>query len=589
MNYYAQGGQAHGLKSIAQELQDMGRGGDTILAHINPQEAAMLKRMGGSGTINPQTGLPEYFVKGVVRAVTKPIQSVAKAVEKAVIRPVGDVLKPILPYVQYVAPFIPGVGPLAAAGLGALGSGFAGGGGFNFKRGLMGGMTAYGLSNLYAGMQAAGGAGTSGASAATAPPPVELGVPGTEVVAGEVAQTGLSTPGAFDQVMAGDFSGAASTVGQNIGEGISSAYNTVTDPNTYSGFTDRVGTQMSDAGQGLKNLVGVGDTTMSAADAATAFGNKAGIGSGMAVYGGVTGQAALDEFDEMKLQAELEAAETEQERAIILDRIADGRRRAEEAVRNNPYQFAEGGEVPDSGFRGSLSGFRDSLNRFTRRFSNPTPDAPSQEQRLLDAQRSDLASAGIKQEILSGADPTRIKEYYTSLYGSDRKPTGFSSSSSSRPSFGGFRFNRLSPPTAPSTQVPAPTDDQRLGLVAMVNNPYQFAYGGSVDDELGFDDFNDYMSGGVASMAKGGMAPRFLSGGGDGMSDDIKATINGKQPARLADGEFVIPADVVSHLGNGSSKAGAKQLYSMMDKVRTARTGNKKQGKQINPAKYMPA
>jgi hypothetical protein len=116
-----------------------------------------------------------------------------------------------------------------------------------------------------------------------------------------------------------------------------------------------------------------------------------------------------------------------------------------------------------------------------------------------------------------------------------------------------------------------------------------FAYGGPVDDEAGFDDFNDYMGSGIASMAKGGMTPRFLSGGGDGMSDDIPATINGKQPARLADGEFVIPADVVSHLGNGSSKAGAKQLYSMMDKVRSARTGNKKQGKQINPAKYMPA
>jgi hypothetical protein len=73
------------------------------------------------------------------------------------------------------------------------------------------------------------------------------------------------------------------------------------------------------------------------------------------------------------------------------------------------------------------------------------------------------------------------------------------------------------------------------------------------------------------------------------MSDSIKATINDSQPARLADGEFVIPADVVSHLGNGSSKAGAKQLYSMMDKVRKARTGNPKQGKQINPRKYMPA
>ena len=73
------------------------------------------------------------------------------------------------------------------------------------------------------------------------------------------------------------------------------------------------------------------------------------------------------------------------------------------------------------------------------------------------------------------------------------------------------------------------------------------------------------------------------------MSDSIPATIGGKQEARLADGEFVIPADVVSHLGNGSSKAGAKQLYSMMDKVRSARTGTKKQGKQINPRKYLDA
>jgi hypothetical protein len=85
-------------------------------------------------------------------------------------------------------------------------------------------------------------------------------------------------------------------------------------------------------------------------------------------------------------------------------------------------------------------------------------------------------------------------------------------------------------------------------------------------------------------MARGG----YLNGAGDGMSDSIPATIEGKQPARLADGEFVVPADVVSHLGNGSSKAGSKKLYAMMDKIRHARTGTKKQGKQINADKYLP-
>lgn len=82
---------------------------------------------------------------------------------------------------------------------------------------------------------------------------------------------------------------------------------------------------------------------------------------------------------------------------------------------------------------------------------------------------------------------------------------------------------------------------------------------------------------------------RLLKGPGDGMSDNIPATIGAKQPARLADGEFVVPADVVSHLGNGSTDAGAKHLYAMMDKVRKARTGTKKQGKQIKPAKYLKA
>jgi hypothetical protein len=98
--------------------------------------------------------------------------------------------------------------------------------------------------------------------------------------------------------------------------------------------------------------------------------------------------------------------------------------------------------------------------------------------------------------------------------------------------------------------------------------------------------------GGIMQSSLGGYAaggnPRLLKGPGDGMSDNIPATINGRQPARLADGEFVIPADVVSHLGNGSTEAGAKHLHAMMDKVRKARTGNPKQGKQINAKKYMP-
>jgi len=105
-------------------------------------------------------------------------------------------------------------------------------------------------------------------------------------------------------------------------------------------------------------------------------------------------------------------------------------------------------------------------------------------------------------------------------------------------------------------------------------------------------------AGGLMYLAKGGASslggyaaggnPRLLRGPGDGMSDNIPATIANKQPARLADGEFVVPADVVSHLGNGSTEAGAKVLHQMMDRVRKARTGNSKQGKQIQPQKFIP-
>jgi len=108
------------------------------------------------------------------------------------------------------------------------------------------------------------------------------------------------------------------------------------------------------------------------------------------------------------------------------------------------------------------------------------------------------------------------------------------------------------------------------------------------------DKWTDRYSAPVQGMAGGGITNiaaakgRYLQGPGDGMSDSIPASIDGKQEARLATGEFVVPADVVSHLGNGDSNAGAKQLHAMMDRARQTRTGTKKQGKQINPRKVMP-
>jgi hypothetical protein len=96
--------------------------------------------------------------------------------------------------------------------------------------------------------------------------------------------------------------------------------------------------------------------------------------------------------------------------------------------------------------------------------------------------------------------------------------------------------------------------------------------------------------GGLAGLAKpkSGAEPRYLNGSTDGMADKLPAKIDGGEPAQLSHGEFVIPADVVGHLGNGNSEAGAKRLYEMMDRIRHARTGNKEQGRRVDPNKFLP-
>jgi len=109
-----------------------------------------------------------------------------------------------------------------------------------------------------------------------------------------------------------------------------------------------------------------------------------------------------------------------------------------------------------------------------------------------------------------------------------------------------------------------------------------------------------YMGDSVQLMAHGGISDlggysdggRLLKGPGDGVSDDIPASIGGKQPARLAEGEFVIPSRIVSELGNGSTDAGAKRLYQMMDRIQSDRKKTTGKGKfSDNPKayKHLPA
>jgi hypothetical protein len=105
-------------------------------------------------------------------------------------------------------------------------------------------------------------------------------------------------------------------------------------------------------------------------------------------------------------------------------------------------------------------------------------------------------------------------------------------------------------------------------IAAQNNYLANMSRGGSTDTDI-----NSYS--GEPRYAQGGMPPdmggRFLKGPGDGVSDSIPATIGNKRPARLADGEFVVPARIVSELGNGSTEAGARKLYAMMDRIQKRR------------------
>lgn len=208
-----------------------------------------------------------------------------------------------------------------------------------------------------------------------------------------------------------------------------------------------------------------------------------------------------------------------------------------------PVGYDEGGNVPEYAKGGSLS---ESISEYQRMLSGQTPAAPA-------------ASRDVG--IYYDQDPdTRYQDALTAAQIRQAKVN---------------QRAYVSPPVAKR-----PTPMGKLNLPTS---------GKSKDSSSGDV---EAASGGIMHSSLGGYAaggnPRLLKGPGDGMSDNIPATINGRQPARLADGEFVVPADVVSHLGNGSTDAGAKQLHAMMDKVRKARTGNPKQGKEINPKKYMP-
>lgn len=140
------------------------------------------------------------------------------------------------------------------------------------------------------------------------------------------------------------------------------------------------------------------------------------------------------------------------------------------------------------------------------------------------------------------------------------------------------------PPAETPAGIATVTPNQTTGVQRLYDLLAEYIQGTQLQPYGIGEEIQMMAQGGLASVAPKGM---YLGGSTDGMADQIPATIDNRQPAALSDGEFVIPADVVSHLGNGNSNAGAQELYGMMDKIRKARTGSTKQGRQIDANKFL--
>jgi hypothetical protein len=681
-----------GLKTLAKELQSKGRNGDTILAHINPQEAGILKALGGSGTINPDTGLPEYFIKKITRPFVDAVKTVQNIpgikqisdVSTQAFKPIDQALVGLDKTVgksipggwgtlgMAAASFIPGAQFLPGGALGGLGLtktaamtglGALTGSGilrpnakFNLQGALIGGAAAYGSSQLSDYLAAAGGAPTDsgalaqqggsytlpgGSTLVTEPP---LGVMDSiSKYAGDVGRSLTSSgsdlvtePSMYDR-LASSFSstgGGADATFKNLSNLTEPGYADVVRPaampptptmsEQIADFGKSYIQNVKDVGSGVKNLI----TEPGAVKATTAAtGINPMQAAGALMYGG-TGIMALDEQEKYLEEAKRANAISQAEYDKALGEINRQRDYAADVVSKNPLT------IPDidvsglgtSRYKGSSSLLYPTSSKTLYAMGGQVDDELGGDYSAMGMDQGNLQkglfgmgyAAGGQIDMGNGYNPfanlpsmggslgaigaqqtaQTQPSFAQSPYGSISPYTGDTFKSGNADMFGlsgNSLMSMFNPSAQQNTPQMSPNADQNpntsMGGFASPSSFYGGG-GGSGLASYGGGNSNAFpLEGqyGIVKMAAGGMPPRFLSGGGDGMSDSIKATINDNQPARLADGEFVIPADVVSHLGNGSSKAGAKQLYSMMDKVRKARTGNPKQGKQINPRKYMPA
>jgi len=572
------------LAHTAEYLKKHGRGPDDQLVHMSSKELRGLQTLamahGGSLTINPHTGLPEAG------------------------------------FLESALPMIIGAG-LAATGVGAPVAALMVGGGYglakgDLKEGLMAGLSAYGGAGLASGLAAAGaqevvkGAGETALKEAGTETALEAGKNTAanqlqQEAAKQAALEGLPKTQAADFYRAGlNPNQIAQGQAQNF---LSNAANTSNlSAETVKGLQSAVPNTANPLD--IVNAAGQANAAAAPNIANPSFGqNVSNIGKGLGSLASSPSQipgfigsnigsiaaAAAPALSEQQSNVPGGYQPDAYDRRLSAYRLSPNYQ-AYEAPRPNPYyqaqypSYAEGGSVGYAmgGQPGQM--YPMSQQEHTN-FMDPT-QLPASAMAVRNFEPATNPMTGTMTTPMAEGGVAR----YAGVQGSEiLAPLP---ESTSIPRTGIYRDTDLDTykKDALEAAVIRLGKSRKAAGLKGVNLP-KTSIKGLGDVSGATPDTTDAAKGGVmhshlGSYSDGG---RMLKGPGDGMSDSIPATISGKQPARLADGEFVVPADVVSHLGNGSTDAGAKKLYGMMDKIRKARTGKKKQAPAVKADRFMPA
>ena len=564
------------LQLAAQHLAAQGRGPDKQLVHMSPREVAGLQALamahGGSLTTNPDTGLPEAgFLDNLLPAIIG--AGLAFATGGTSLAATGGM-------------FGLGMPATIGLGIGALETARTG----NLQKGLMAGLGAYGGAGLFGGLAGSAAAGTAGAAGA----PYEFGA------ATAAEQAAIQNAQAAQNALAAQASGVGSVV-----------------PSAAVAPLDTSGLMSYAELQGTPQAMGITPATEYAQFAPNAsyygaFGeppienilhSPAFKDSAINTSGGQSAQPSGLEYplwEPVKYTSQLPmpGATTAVPAAPAAVPAAPSASAITPRSAAN-YGLGYTGEpviLGDIGVEatGSDPALTGQITRGYRSLAAPTAastatptTASTFAERFKAMPGKDLAKYG-----LAAAAPVLLAEPEYKQPELDREQARYAYSPgpvmppTRMGDVGEYTYFR---PQYTRLAAGGPVEAMSAANVYDMQNARGGVSDMGIDNSTGMQKF---ARGGISDLGDYSDGGRLLKGPGDGVSDSIPAMIGRKQPARLADGEFVVPARIVSELGNGSTDAGARKLYAMMDRIQKARgktVGKGKVAKNSKAEKYLPA